>query len=230
MVPVVVSTALSTKVSVPSLACPPPTGSARTTSFSARCSWISDRFAAGTANRTRIGRIWLMVTSGVASLARTRFPSRTRRLPVRPAIGARMVAYWRLSRASVDSAWLAGQRGGGGRRGGTRLVVLLRGDVLLLGQLAVAGRFLAGVRRLRLVTLEDRLGLGQGRLEGPGIDLEEHLTLLDVLPLAECDPHDRPADLRLHRHRLERLHGAGGQELERHRAPLHRGEGDRDGR
>ena len=107
IVPVVVSTALSTKDSVPSLACPPPTGSARTTSFSARRSWISDRFAAGTANRTRIGRIWLMVTRGVASLARTRFPSRTRRLPVRPAIGARMVAYWRLSRASASSAVLA---------------------------------------------------------------------------------------------------------------------------
>ena len=47
-----------------------------------------------------------MVTSGPASAARTRFPSRTRRLPVRPAIGARMVAYWRLSRASSTAASL----------------------------------------------------------------------------------------------------------------------------
>ena len=41
-----------------------------------------------------------------------------------------------------------------------------------------------------------------------------------VLALAERDPDDRPADLRLHRHGLQRLDRAGGRELERHVAPL----------
>ena len=43
----------------------------------------------------------------VVASSRTRLPSRTRRLPVRPEIGARMVAYCRLSRAWSTAAWLA---------------------------------------------------------------------------------------------------------------------------
>ena len=75
-------------------------------SVCARYFWIAGRLDAGTANRARIGWIWLIVTSGSASVERTRLPSRTRRLPVRPAIGARIVAYWRLSRAWSTAAWL----------------------------------------------------------------------------------------------------------------------------
>jgi hypothetical protein len=37
--------------------------------------------------------IWLITTSGVVSLARTRFPACTIRAPVRPEMGAEMVAY-----------------------------------------------------------------------------------------------------------------------------------------
>ena len=165
IVPVVVSTALSTKLSVPVLdgarpRRPAPPGPPASRS---RCFWMSARFAAGTANRTRIGRIWLIVTSGWASLARTRFPSRTRRLPVRPAIGARIVAYWRLSLASVTAAWLPAERRSRGGRGGARQVVLLRGDVLLLGQLGVSLHLRLRVLRLRAVALEQRLGLRRAR-------------------------------------------------------------------
>ena len=46
-----------------------------------------------------MGAIWLIVTSGVVSLARTRSPTCTPSEPVRPAIGATMSVYNRLTRA-----------------------------------------------------------------------------------------------------------------------------------
>ncbi len=54
--------------------------------------------------RTRIGRIWLMVTSGSEVAALTWSPTCTLSAPVRPAMGARMVAYSRLSRALATVA------------------------------------------------------------------------------------------------------------------------------
>ena len=46
----------------------------------------------GMPNETLIGAMRLMTTSGVASLARTRFPGWTMSAPVRPEIGALIVA------------------------------------------------------------------------------------------------------------------------------------------
>ncbi len=45
----------------------------------------------GTAKLTWIGFVWLMVTSGRASVPRTMAPILAVRLPVRPVIGARIV-------------------------------------------------------------------------------------------------------------------------------------------
>src|SRR6185312_431698 len=44
----------------------------------------------GMANRTRIGRTWLITTSAVPEPARTRLPCLTRSVPVLPPIGARI--------------------------------------------------------------------------------------------------------------------------------------------
>ena len=117
---------------------------------------MSGRFAAGTANRTRMGRIWLIVTSGSRRGTAHQIALTHPETSGAPVIGARMVAYWRLSRAWSTAAWLAGQR----RRRRPRhwssgLVVLLRGHVLLLHQLVVALRLLLGVRRLGPVTRQD---------------------------------------------------------------------------
>src|SRR5213080_4320736 len=65
---------------------------------------MSPRCSCGTAKRTRIGRIWLITTRGSGEFARTRLPSRTSKRPVRPAIGARIAAHSRLSRALATAA------------------------------------------------------------------------------------------------------------------------------
>ncbi len=55
------------------------------------------RFASwrsGMPNDTCTGVTWLITTSGVGSLARTRLPGCTINTPVRPEIGALIVAYW----------------------------------------------------------------------------------------------------------------------------------------
>src|ERR1041385_8160718 len=83
----------------------PPPGAAARTGIRPWLAYFctSTRSRSGRANRTRIGRIWLMVTRGVPP-GRTTFPLRTRRLPVRPSIGERIEAYSRLSRADSTAA------------------------------------------------------------------------------------------------------------------------------
>ena len=65
---------------------------------------MSGNCDAGTAKRTMMGRTWLIVTMAVAPFACTRLPTRTRRLPVLPEIGARIVVLSRLNRAFATTA------------------------------------------------------------------------------------------------------------------------------
>ena len=74
MVPVVVSTALSTKDSVPVVTVAATGGSARTAGLPAPVALDEAEIRGGTAKRTRMGRIWLIVTSGVASVAADQIP------------------------------------------------------------------------------------------------------------------------------------------------------------
>jgi hypothetical protein len=116
---VVGSTVLFTKVSRPLAGSPEAPAKAASTARSARvmkrttsgsCLW-------GIEKLTEIGSIWLITTNACVSLARTRFPSWTRRLLVRPLIGAAIEQNSRFSRAlstlaasertEADSAWAA---------------------------------------------------------------------------------------------------------------------------
>ena len=131
-----------------------------------------------------------MVTSGSRRCARTRLPSRTRRLPVRPAIGARMVAYCRLSRAWSTAAWLpasvavaAAAWSAPARTAGVTYSFSASASY----RLASCSAFAAWARsRARMPRP------GQRRPVGPRIQLEEHLPLLDLVTFPEGDPHDRP--------------------------------------
>ena len=93
MVPELMSTAESMKVRRPSArASVAPLVKTRTAAggspSSAWRSWSRSR--SGRVKVTRIGFIWVMVTSAVVSLARTRLPGVTGMAPSRPLIGAVM--------------------------------------------------------------------------------------------------------------------------------------------
>ena len=83
---------------------------------------------------------------------------------------------------------LVGLDGGDGslRRRARVLELLLRRE-LLLGELAVAHEVEIGAHNLRLVALEIGLGLVEIGLEGPRVDDEEEIALLDQLPVLEMN-------------------------------------------
>ena len=104
--------------------------------------------------------------------------------PVRPAIGARMVAYCSCtlafstaarSAASVPSSAATTARDG---------VALLARDNATLHQILVALHDHFRVRRLRRIPFEIGGGLLQGRFEWPSVEREELLPGLDVFTLA----------------------------------------------
>ena len=88
--------------------------------------------------------------------------------------------------------------GGQRRQIGLDVVVeLTLRDRALLGQRAVTGQVALGLPELRLRLAQSRLRLRERHVEGPRIDLEEHLALLDeaaflVLATHEVARHLRP--------------------------------------
>ncbi len=123
-----------------------------------------------------------MTTSGVASLARTRLPSCTISAPVRPAIGAVIVAYCSCTFGVLDRGAVGVERRLERRRRRSRRVDLLLGGDAALGEILVALRLRFRVRRLRRVALQVRLGLLERRFERPAVEREQHLALLTSSP------------------------------------------------
>ena len=85
------STALSTKVSSPVSSGPSPEVRTRTGGGASRFARSAARLRSGMENSTKTGFTCSIVTSGSGAPAATRFPGSTRRRPVRPERGARMV-------------------------------------------------------------------------------------------------------------------------------------------
>jgi len=110
------------------------------------------------------------------------------------------------------------------------LVVLLGRHVLLRHELLVALRLLLGVRELGLITLEHGLRLIQRGSKRARVDLEEHLPLLNRVTLAEAHAHEETAHLRADGHRLDGLHGPRGHDLQGHGHALDGGDRDGQGR
>ncbi len=130
-----------------------------------------------------------------------------------------------------------GARDGGGVRvqgrperigGGALGIVVRLGDVVPLDQLRVALRVELGGLVLRLVARQHGPGLLERGLEGPRVDLEQHLAGRDVIAFVKRHVGEHARDLGLDRHRLHRLRGPGCGDLERHGALLGMGHGDRD--
>jgi hypothetical protein len=67
---------------------------------------------------------------------------------------------------------------------------------------------------LALILGEIGLGLGDGRFDQAGIDGEQQVALLDVLPLLDMHPLQFTAHLGLHRHDGGSLDGSDGLDLE----------------
>src|SRR6185437_10248461 len=84
-----------------------------------------------------------------------------------------------------------------------RIQLLLR-DGILLDQLLEALQVQPGIREERLIFTQRALGLRQGRLVGPRIDLREELALLDQLAFLEGDLLQLAADLGAYRYGGER--------------------------
>jgi hypothetical protein len=140
-------------------------------------------------------------------------------LPPRPSIGA-----WTEQKEPrpLDGGLVRtdGRRGRGGV--GLDAVVLLLRDIVLLHEVCVA--LDVGLRILHLGPLagERRLRLRERGLVGTGIDGEEQLAPLQVLPIAKMDLHDLARHLRAHGDRDVGLDGPDVADLERH-GLLHHG-------
>jgi hypothetical protein len=104
---------------------------------------------------------------------------------------------------------------------------LLRGDILFLRERLISLDVLARIGGLSPIPRQDGLSLIQGRLIWAGIELEEHLALLDLLTLPEGHPSQNPAHLGLDGHSLNWLDCARGRQLERHGSTFDSGDGDR---
>ena len=110
-----------------------------------------------------------------------------------------------------------------------RLRLGQRRQRLLDGRL-VAGAVGLGLPRLGLVLGHVGLGLLDGGLDGPWIDREQELTLLQVGAVGEVDLHDPPGDLRLDRDHLVGDALAHRVDVERRVAGDRRRDGDGRGR
>ena len=100
------------------------------------------------------------------------------------------------------------------------LVANLDGLVALGRGLEVALEVELGALQLRLVL--DAIGrrLVEHRLEGPRVDLEQRIALLDVLSFLEGDLDDRAVDTSLDHGGIERLNGADAAYIDGHIALL----------
>src|ERR1051325_3687708 len=221
-VPVVTSITLSTVRSSPAPSLTRnPRSQASTESLALpfmRCR-TAGRLSCGSANTTVTGWISVITTTpshshGVAGFRRAQpQPPADRRGDAGIGKLQPRVVDHRLVRAH-RALVLAHQRGLG--------VDLLLGDRVLLEQRLVALEVDARVREQRLVLDELALGLVELNLEGPGIDLREHLPLFYILPFGEVDAdelavHAAADDDRAHRH-----HGAQAAEIDRDIARLSR--------
>ena len=108
-------------------------------------------------------------------------------------------------------------------------VVLLAGDRILGDQGLVALQVDLGVLEQRLVLVERALRLLQRHDVGARIDHRQEIALLDRLAFGELDLGELAGDLRLHRHRRERRHGAQRLDDDRDVALGGRGQPDRNG-
>ena len=136
--------------------------------------------------------------------------------PVRPAIGARIVAYCNCTFAFSTAARVGANDGVERRSGRARRVALLARADSALDEIFHSLRNHLGVGSLRGVARQVRFGLIQRGLERPMIEREQHLAGLHVVTLLEID------GLQLARHLCpygdcrERLHGADNVHVERH--------------
>jgi hypothetical protein len=145
--------------------------------------------------------------------------------PVRPEMGARMVAYCNWTFAFSMAARCASSVASSAAAL-VRAVSRCSRDAALHQLIQPLDDDLC-VGRLRGIALEIRGGLLQRRLERPAIQREEFLSGLDVVAFLEVDGGEFPRDLGAHRDRgigFDRADDAG---LERHRLAHGGGRGDR---
>jgi hypothetical protein len=114
----------------------------------------------------------------------------------------------------------------GGRARPARLELLGRRDAAA-GEVGVALRDDPGVGRLRDVALEIGLGLREGRLERPPVELEQDLVLLDVVAFLEVDRRELAGDLRPDGDDRVGFDSPDDADLDRHRLLHDRGHRDR---
>ena len=136
--------------------------------------------------------------------------------PVRPAIGARMVAYCSCTFAFSTAARVGADTGfeRRGRRAG-RVALLARADAAL-DEVVHSLRNDLCVGRLRGIARQIRFGLVQRGFERPMIEREQHLPGLHVVALLEVDVFQLAGHLRSHGDGRERLDGADDVHVERH--------------
>ena len=157
-----------------------------------------------------------MTTSGVWSLARTRLPAWTISAPVRPAIGARIVAYCSCTFAFSTAALLAPTTASSAAAVRARGIALLARADAALDEVVHSLRNDLRVGGLRRVAREVRFGLIQRRFERPVVEREQHLPGLHVVTLLEVDGLQLAGDLRAHGHGGKCLDRADDVHVERH--------------
>ena len=85
---------------------------------------------------------------------------------------------------------------------------MLLGDRILPSERLVALQVGLRLRQQALIVGQRALRLLQRRTVRPRVDLRQEVALLDHLAFLEADLLELAVDLRLHRHRVERCHGA----------------------
>ena len=123
----------------------------------------------------------------MVSLARTRLPSCTISAPVRPEIGAAIVAYCSCTLAFSTAARSASTVAFNAAGAALRRVDLFPRRDAAVGEILVALGLRRGVGRLRDVAIEVGLRLLQRRFERPSIEGEQRLPFLDVVAFLEVD-------------------------------------------
>jgi hypothetical protein len=117
--------------------------------------------------------------------------------------------------AGVGGGGFAGELLGLERAGGVGDgLKLFLGDEGAVAEGAVAVDLGEGGAELDFDALEVGFGRAQAILEGPGIDLEEDITLADILAFGEIDFHECACDLRAHGGGAAGFDGADGLEVE----------------
>ena len=164
----------------------------------------------------------------VVSVACTLLPGSTRRMPVRPAIGAVMLVYCSCVRAlsmSARSTLICACSCSDQRA--LRVQHLLAGQILRR-QLHVALQIALGAVQLRAVLRFGADRLIERRLQRPRIDLRQQLAFLDHLALDEGHALQLPVDTRSDLGGVEGLHVAEALQIYRHVAARRQRDFDRD--